>query len=83
LHSIANSIPFFLQTSITSDTVNFEFTTEKLIDSLENFDIRGRLIPHEKGYHLTLAENLLVMLGFKMEYSHKKQHNLWYQLPQF
>ena len=57
--------PIFLQTSITSDTVNFEFTTEKLIDSLENFDIRGRLIPHEKGYHLTLAENLLVMLGSK------------------
>ncbi|MBK8346240.1 MAG: translocation/assembly module TamB domain-containing protein [Saprospiraceae bacterium] len=55
--------PIDLQTHLSGDTVNFELTTEKLIDSLENFDIRGQLIPHSKGYNLTLSDNLLVMLG--------------------
>jgi hypothetical protein len=57
--------PIDIQTNLVGDVVNFEFTTEKLIDSLENFDIKGQLKPHPKGFNLTLAENLLVMLGTK------------------
>jgi hypothetical protein len=57
--------PIDIQTNLKGDTLNFEFTTEKLIDSLENFDIKGKLTPHAKGYKLILAENLLVMLGEK------------------
>lgn len=57
--------PIDLQTNLVGDIVKFELTTEKLIDSLENFDIKGELKPHPKGFNLTLAENLLVMLGTK------------------
>ncbi|MFZ1751517.1 MAG: translocation/assembly module TamB domain-containing protein, partial [Saprospiraceae bacterium] len=55
--------PIDLQTNSVGETINFEFTTVKIIDTLENFDIRGQLTPHEKGYNLTLKDNLLVMLG--------------------
>ena len=57
--------PIDFQTNMKGDTIDFTFDTERIIDSLENFDIRGRLIPHLKGYSLTLADNLLVMLGKK------------------
>jgi len=57
--------PIDFQTNMKGDTIDFAFDTEKLIDSLENFDIRGRLVPHPKGYTLTLADNLLMMLGRK------------------
>lgn len=57
--------PIDLNTTLKGDTLNFSFSTEKLIDSLENFDIKGQMIPHQKGYNLTLADNLLVMLGTK------------------
>ena len=55
--------PLDFQTNMKGDTIDFSFDTERIIDSLENFDIRGRLIPHPRGYSLTLADNLLVMLG--------------------
>jgi len=57
--------PIDIHTTLKGDTLDFSFSTEKLIDSLENFDIKGRLIPHPKGFNLTLADNLLVMMGTK------------------
>lgn len=55
--------PIDLQTNLKGDTLEFEFSTQKIIDTLENFDIQGRIIPHSRGYNLTLKDNLLVMLG--------------------
>lgn len=55
--------PIDVRTTFVKDTMNFEFATERLIDTLENLDIRGRLIPDPLGYKLSLAENLLVLLG--------------------
>ncbi len=57
--------PIDIHTTLNGDTINFSFATEKLIDTLENFDIKGQLIPNPKGYNLTLKDNLLVMLGSK------------------
>ena len=57
--------PIFLQTNVNADTVDFELTTEKIANNLENFDIMGKVTPHKKGYNLTLTENLLVMFGSK------------------
>lgn len=57
--------PIFLQTNINADVVDFELTTEKLANNLENFDVIGKLTPHKKGYNLNLTENLLVMFGTK------------------
>ncbi|MBK9736990.1 MAG: translocation/assembly module TamB domain-containing protein [Saprospiraceae bacterium] len=55
--------PIDLHTNMKGDTVDFVFDTEKLIDSLANFDIKGRLVPHTEGYRLTLADNSITMLG--------------------
>ena len=55
--------PIDVHTVLKGDTVNFSLATEKLVDSLENFDIRGQFIPVEKGYSLTLADNLLYAMG--------------------
>lgn len=57
--------PIDIQTNIINDTLNFEFATEKIIDTLENFDIKGTLTTNDKAYQLTLRENLLVLLGKK------------------
>ena len=55
--------PIDLQGVINNEVITFNFATEKLIDSLENFDIRGKLIPDPKGYNLNIQDNKLVMLG--------------------
>ncbi|MBK8627263.1 MAG: translocation/assembly module TamB domain-containing protein [Saprospiraceae bacterium] len=57
--------PIDIQANIVGEELNFEINTEKIIDSLENLDIKGQLKQHAKGYNLTLTENLLVMLGTK------------------
>ncbi len=57
--------PIDLQTKFKGDTIEFTFASERLIDTLESFDIKGRLIPHIKGYNLNLVDNLLVLLGTK------------------
>ena len=63
--------PIDVHTKLYGDTIDFVLVTEKIIDSLENFDIKGRLLPHPKGYSLSLEDNLLVMLGAR-----------WYLNPQ-
>jgi len=55
--------PIDVHTVIKGDTVDFTLATEKIVDSLENLDIRGQLIPVDKGYSLTLADNLVHAMG--------------------
>lgn len=63
--------PIDFQTKMKGDTIDFTFASERLLDSLESFDIRGRLIPHSLGYNLNLADNLLVLLGAKWKINPK------------
>lgn len=65
--------PIDIQTNIIKDTLDFELVTEKLIDSLENFDIKGRIIPYLKGYKFSLEENLMVLLGTKWKIQQNNQ----------
>lgn len=55
--------PIDLQTKLKGDTINFALSTEKIIDTLETFDIKGSLVPHLKGYDLSITDNLMVLLG--------------------
>lgn len=55
--------PIDFQTKFKGDTINFSFATDKIIDSLEVFEMRGNLVPHNKGYLMQLQDNLLVLLG--------------------
>lgn len=57
--------PIDLQTKIKGDTIQFAFSTDKIIDTLETFDIKGTLIPHLKGYDISFNDNLMVLLGTK------------------
>ncbi len=65
--------PIDIQANIVKDTLDFELVTEKLIDSLETFDIKGRMIPDIKGYSLNLDENLMVLLGTKWKIQKNNQ----------
>ena len=55
--------PIDLQTKMKGDTISFAFSTDKIIDTLETFDIKGTLVPHLKGYDLSFTDNLMVLLG--------------------
>lgn len=55
--------PIDIQTNIVNDTLHFEIATEKLIDTLENLDIRGAVATNDKGIRLKFEENLFVLLG--------------------
>lgn len=55
--------PIDFQAKFRSDTVTFDLTTSRIIDSLENLDIAGQLTPHPKGYRLSFTEKNLTMLG--------------------
>jgi hypothetical protein len=57
--------PVVLQSKISDDVITFDIDTEKLIDSLENLDVSGKLVRHPKGYKLSLQDNLIEMLGAK------------------
>ncbi len=57
--------PIDVQSSTVGDTVLFDLSTENLIDTLENFNIKGRLIPHERGYSVSVTDNLIELLGTK------------------
>lgn len=55
--------PIDIQTRIVNDTLSFDLVSKKIIDTLENFDIRGTLTTINKGYRLTIKENELDFLG--------------------
>ncbi len=55
--------PVDIETNIINDTLSFSIATEKIIDTLENLDIRGVLTTIPKGYRLAMKENLFVFLG--------------------
>jgi hypothetical protein len=59
--------PIDLQTKMKGDTIDFSFGAEKLIDTLESFDIKGRLIPHQKGYNLHFFDDFFTIMGTKWQ----------------
>lgn len=62
--------PIDIQTRIINDTLNFDIATKKIVDTLENLDIRGTLTTIDKGYRLKLKENQLVFLGKEWTVKH-------------
>lgn len=55
--------PIDIQSKMTGDTVNFLVSTTEIVDSLQSLDIQGRLIPHPKGYEVSITDNKIVALG--------------------
>ncbi len=55
--------PIDIVSNIKNDTLRFEVSSEKIIDSLENLDVKGAFVPDPRGYKLKLAENEIVFLG--------------------
>ncbi len=62
-----NLNPIFVNTSFSDETITFNINTEKLLDSLENVDIKGSFMPNEKGFLLNLDNTSLSMLGKKWQ----------------
>ena len=62
--------PIDVQSRMTGDTVNFLVSTTEIVDSLHSLDIQGRLIPHPKGYEVSITDNKIEALG---GYGHLKK----------
>jgi hypothetical protein len=60
-----NFNPVDVLSSTSGDTIQFDISTSRLIDTLEDFHLKGRLIPHPKGYSISITDNLLEFLGTK------------------
>jgi len=55
--------PIDLQSRMTGDTVEFFVSTKELVDSLESLEIKGRMVPHSKGYKVNITDNKIEALG--------------------
>jgi hypothetical protein len=55
--------PIDLQTNMKGDTITVVLSTTDIVKSFDNLDIKGRFIPHEKGYELVLQENEIRFLN--------------------
>jgi hypothetical protein len=55
--------PIDLQSRMRGDTVEFLVSTTELVDSLESIDIQGRMVPHPKGYKVTITDNTIEAIG--------------------
>ena len=55
--------PIDLQTNMKGDTITVVLSTTDIVKSFDNLDIKGRFIPHEKGYELALQENEIRFLN--------------------
>ncbi len=55
--------PIFLESDLNSDQINFNLATANIIDSIGDFNLKGNLVPHERGYALNIDNQRLEMLG--------------------
>ena len=55
--------PIDIQSRMQGDTVQFFVSTTEIVDSLESLDIKGQLIPHPKGYEVSITDNQIDALG--------------------
>ena len=55
--------PIFIESDLETDVINFSLATANIIDSIGDFNIKGNLTPHEKGYVLSIDNQRLEMLG--------------------
>jgi len=54
--------PIDFQSQSYGDSIAFNLVTTKLIDSIENLDIKGYMVPHTKGFKFSLTDNKIEML---------------------
>ena len=55
--------PITISTTFTGDTVDFQLLTYELIDSIGKIELKGQLLPHEKGYEVNLENESWDVLG--------------------
>ena len=55
--------PITINTTFTGDTVDFQILTYELIDSIGKIELQGKLLPHSKGYEVSLDNDKWDMLG--------------------
>jgi len=65
--------PIDLQSKMKGDTVNFLVSTSELVDSLESVDVQGQLLPHPKGYEISITDNKIVALGSEWSFDKKNK----------
>jgi len=65
--------PIDLQSKMKGDTVNFLVSTSELVDSLESVDIQGQLLPHPRGYEISITDNKIVALGSEWSFDKKNK----------
>lgn len=61
--------PIDINADMNGDTINLNVSTDEVIDSFERLDILVQLTPDDRGINLHLADNELIMLGNKWQFS--------------
>ena len=65
--------PITINTTFTGDTVDFQVLTYELIDSIGKIELQGRLIPHPKGYEVSLANDEWDFMGNVWSFNKKNK----------
>lgn len=55
--------PIDLQSKMRGDTVEFMVSTKEIVDSLQSIDIQGTLLPHPRGYQVSITDNKIEAIG--------------------
>jgi hypothetical protein len=56
--------PLYLESKLNADSLSFEFTADKIVDSIDIVSIKATLIPHPKGYKINVRDSTdLSMFG--------------------
>lgn len=61
--------PIDINADMNGDTINLNVSTDEIIDSLERLDVLIQFTPNDRGINLHLADNELIMLGNKWQFS--------------
>ncbi|MBK8699949.1 MAG: translocation/assembly module TamB domain-containing protein [Saprospiraceae bacterium] len=62
-----------MQYIMKGDEINFDINASSIIDSVQNFQFRGLVVPHPKGYTISILNNDIKLFGKRWKVSNESK----------
>ena len=72
-----------IQTVMNGDEAIFEINASKILDSIQLFQVKGKLYPHLNGYSFSLIENNIKLFDRRWKISNETKISFFFFCPKF